>query len=352
MFKELSGRTKSILIIILLLPLFVMDVVHYFKLPEDTVSEVKETVLFPRGATLQQIADSLQAHHLVQNPGRFLFWIRMFGLEKNIRAGKFSIPFGLNEAQLAKYLGRARPGNIRVTLIEGWSTERICRRLSKKLHLSLTKLDSLANDKEFCRKLSVPAETLTGYLLPNTYDLPFGMTEEEVLSFLVDNTLAIFKPDSVREAMKRLNFSVHQTLTLASIVEGEAVLDKERPIIASVYLNRLKRGMRLQADPTIQFLIPDGPRRLLYRDLQIDSPYNTYRYKGLPPGPINNPGKASILAVLFSADTRYLYFVARGDGSHIFSKNQSEHLKAKRAFNRLRRKIARQKKLKQQDKTE
>lgn len=122
------------------------------------------------------------------------------------------------------------------------------------------------------------------------------------------------------------------------------MIDSERTVISAVYHNRLRKGMRLQADPTIQYIIPDGPRRLLNADLTIDSPYNTYKYAGLPPGPINNPGKKSIEAALSPANVPYLYMVARGDGSHVFSRTLAEHNRAHQAFNRYRREVARQKK--------
>ena len=143
----------------------------------------------------------------------------------------------------------------------------------------------------------------------------------------------------MKERAEELGMSVNEVVILASIVEGEAVLDSERKSIAALYQNRLKRHMRLQADPTIQFIIDDGPRRLLSKDLKIKSPYNTYLYGGLPPGPVNNPGLASIMAVLYPDSVDYLYMVANGDGSHTFSKSLSDHLDAKRHLDRLRRKI-------------
>ena len=127
-------------------------------------------------------------------------------------------------------------------------------------------------------------------------------------------------------------------ITLASIIEGEAIYNSERSTISAVYHNRLKLGMKLQADPTIQYIIKDSPRRLLNKDLKIDSPYNTYLHNGLPPAPVNNPGKASILAALFPEENEFLYFVARGDGYHTFSKTQEEHNRAKREFQKFRRK--------------
>ena len=133
-----------------------------------------------------------------------------------------------------------------------------------------------------------------------------------------------------------MDFTFHQVLTLASIIEGEAVLDHERSIVSALYHNRLRSRMRLQADPTIQYIIPDGPRRLFSADLEIESPFNTYIVWGLPPGPVNNPGLKSILAALYPAQVDYLYMVANGDGSHTFSRTMDEHLRAKRRFDRIR----------------
>ena len=136
-----------------------------------------------------------------------------------------------------------------------------------------------------------------------------------------------------------MNLTQHQIVTLASIIEGEAIYDSERPIISAVYHNRLKKGMKLQADPTVQYIIKDGPRRLLNKDLRIKSLYNTYRHQGLPPGPINSPGFESLNAALYPEENDFLYFVAKGDGYHTFSKNEKDHEKAKRAFQRVRRKV-------------
>ena len=142
---------------------------------------------------------------------------------------------------------------------------------------------------------------------------------------------------------QELGMSMLEIVTLASIIEGEAIYDSERSIISAVYHNRLKKGMRLQADPTIQYIIDDGPRRLLNDDLKIQSNYNTYLNFGLPPGPINNPGKESIIAALYPSVNDYLYFVARGDGYHTFTTNENDHNKAKRKLQKLRRQLKKKK---------
>jgi UPF0755 protein len=149
--------------------------------------------------------------------------------------------------------------------------------------------------------------------------------------------------DEFKDRMNKLNMSEKEVITLASIIEGEAIYNTERPVISGVYHNRLEKGMRLQADPTIQYIVDDGPRRLLNKDLKIKSPYNTYLNYGLPPGPINNPGFESIKAALYPANTEFLYFVAKGDGYHTFSRTQKEHNTAKRKFHKLRRLARRQK---------
>lgn len=339
---KLSGKTKGSLILIGLLTIFVIDVVKYFKIPEDT-SERHELLLIPKGSALSQVADSLFQKGLVDNKKLFIFWATTLGYDKKIRAGMFKIPYGMNNAQLARYLGTQRSLPVRVTLIEGWPTSRILNTLADRLGLNEKKLDSLATNPYFCQTLGLKQNTLTGYLLPDTYFLDYGKDERSLLSFLVHQTLKIFQADSIRQAMRTLGMSRHQILILASIIEGEAMKDNERPIIASVYYNRLKRHMKLQADPTIQFLLKGDKRRLLYKDLKIDSPYNTYLHYGLPPAPINNPGRASIIAALFPARTKYLYFVASGDGGHVFCRTATEHLRAKRAFNKIRRKVAREK---------
>ncbi|NOX90706.1 MAG: endolytic transglycosylase MltG [Calditrichaeota bacterium] len=336
----MSGKQKAILVIFFLLPLFIYDIIKYFSFPEDLgmQKDVVE-INIPKGITLRAVADTLEANGLVKDASMFVFWVKSLGMERQIPSGRFKIPKGLNYVQLATYFTRTKPEFVSVTLIEGWSTKRILDQLSRSLHLRRTILDSLCRDTTILAKYGIPGKDVTGYLLPDTYVFATGIDEKQVITFLIEQTLNLFRPDSVRKRMQELKLNRHQILTLASIVEGEAVLDKERPLIASVYLNRLRRGMRLQADPTIQFLLPNGPRRLTYRDLQIDSPYNTYRHSGLPPGPINNPGKASVMATLFAAETNYLYFVARGDGSHVFTRTAREHAKAKRQFNKLRRKV-------------
>jgi len=341
---KLSGKIKALLLVVIVLIVLLCNVVEYFATPPLSDREETITVEIKKGLPLAQVADTLLFYHVIKNKKYFIYWAKILGYETRLKAGLFQVPKNLNELQVLKYLIKAPPKEIYVTLIEGWDNHQIATALAKKIGIDVAKFDSLCRDETFIQELGIEEPTLLGYLLPDTYAFLWGTSEKKVIRFLVGNTKEIFKADSVQEALKKNNMTMHDVLTLASIIEGEAILDKERPIIASVYYNRLNRGMRLQADPTIQYIIKGPPRRLLLKDLEIDSPYNTYKYKGLPPGPINNPGKLSILAAVFPAQTNYLFFVARGDGSHIFSRTRKEHARAKREFDKIRRQVRLEKK--------
>jgi UPF0755 protein len=170
-----------------------------------------------------------------------------------------------------------------------------------------------------------------GYLYPNTYYFYYDTSPEDIIDTLVSQFWKEFDENLISRA-NELGLSVHEVVTLASIIEGEAMLDNERSTISSVYHNRLKINMKLQADPTIQYIIKGPPKTLSTRDLRIKSPYNTYQNYGLPPGPINNPGIQSIKAALYPLETNYLFFVAQGDGSHAFTTNEKDHEAAKRIY--------------------
>ena len=204
------------------------------------------------------------------------------------------------------------------------------------MNLDSTKITILCKDSNFIKSNDINESSLEGYLFPDTYFFYVGEKPKSILKHLIKMNKSFWTKNHLLQS-KKLNLSKHQVLTLASIIEGEAIYDSERAKISAVYHNRLNIGMRLQADPTIQYIIPDSPRRLLNKDLKIKSPYNTYLNWGLPPGPINSPGKNSILAALYPEHNDFLYFVATGDGYHTFTTNEKDHNKAKRKLQKLRR---------------
>ena len=344
--KHLLKGIKIISAVFLLLfPFFVTGVIEYFSLPKIDQYNEKEMVIIPRGATLKEISDILYNKGLIEDKELFIFWITSLGKDRSLKAGLFNIPKGLNYAQLVGYLSQARSAEIKVTLIEGWRIESIVEHLAVKLELSEDRLIELAYDSTFIHSLGINANSLEGYLLPDTYYLYWGIDEVKVLKFLVNQCFELFT-DKIKARLDSMNFTIHQILTLASIIEGEAIIDEERPIISSVFHNRLRKRIKLQACPTIQYIKPGPASRLLNSDLEIDSPYNTYKYYGLPPGPINNPGRSSIIAAIYPENTNYLYFVAKGDGRHTFSRSGKEHIKEKAKFDRIRREVYRKKRRK------
>ncbi len=299
-----------------------------------------KTVIIPSGSGILKIAAILKADSILQNVWSFRAAARLLGYERTLKAGKYLIPSGANNLTILRILHSGKPYQELVTIPEGLPAKRIASILSRKVRVDSAQFMKLVNDSAFARKLGVPANSLEGYLFPETYSFYWGISPEEVCRLMVAEFFRQL-PDSADIKARALGLTLHEIVTLASIIEGEAMVDSERTVISAVYHNRLKKGILLQADPTIQYIIPDGPRRLLKRDLQIDSPYNTYKYRGLPPGPVNNPGRKSLVAALHPADVPYLYFVARGDGSHIFSVTYAQHRRAKKAFDKIRREVRR-----------
>lgn len=314
-------------------------------LHEDVSSE-PILVKIKSGLSLKAIADTLEKHNIIKRSDDFIFTTKLLGNVTKLKAGAFRLNRGLSPYKAMKIIVAGKISSINVAIPEGLTSYEIASLFSKKLEIDSTRFIDLVNNPDFISSLGSNTNSLEGYLFPNTYSFYWGITAEEAIKLLVKEFHRNFT-DSLKDVVLEKGWTVHQILTLASIIEGEAMVNSERSVISAVYHNRLKKGIKLQADPTIQYIIPDGPRRLLNKDLAIDSPYNTYLYSGLPPGPVNNPGLQSILAVINPEQVDYLYFVAKGDGSHIFSRSWNEHLRAKTKFNQYRRMINRQKRLRE-----
>ncbi|UCF63032.1 MAG: endolytic transglycosylase MltG [bacterium] len=332
-------------IVILGLFLSLVIVIYNYAFPtyhEDVYQDaVNKTVLIPKGSSLRQIAQILETEDLLHSVDWFILIGKISGYQNKLQAGLFLVPEGMHPWHLLLYLTQPKLANIKVTLPEGLLASEMAQILFQKLHIDSAYFMSFVNDSAFCHRVGIEANSLEGYLLPETYFFTYEMDEEDIILTLLAGMFSIFEADSVQNQMTHLKMNRHQILTLASIVEGEVVVDSERALVSSVYHNRLRRGWHLAADPTIQYIIPGPPRRLLNADLEIDSPYNTYKYRGLPPGPISNPGRLSVLAAIFPEQTRYMYFVASGDGGHHFSQTAAEHAQWKSKFDRIRREVRR-----------
>lgn len=284
-------------------------------------------VRIPAGASFPQVLDTLEAAGLVSNTMAFRVLAVTTGSDGKIRPGTYKFTRGISNAALLNALVEGRSSvRMKVTFPEGSTIRRMASILTREIGVDSATFVKLANDRKFLEKIGINASTAEGYLMPDTYFLYWGEQPEAILTRLAE-TFRAFYTDDLKKLATAQGLSPYEAITLASIVEGEARTDGDRPIIAGLYLNRLRHGMKLEADPTIQYVLPDGPRRLLYKDLEMENPYNSYRYKGLPPTPINNPGRASIMATLKPTKHDYLYMVAKADGSgeHTFSRTGAEH---------------------------
>ncbi len=304
----------------------------------DSLQQVNVTI--DRGMTPHEIAYLLKDTGVLPNRHFFILGAKLLGVSRKLQAGNYCFSGRMSNYFVLKKLYEGDISTIKVTIPEGLPAERIARILKTTVAVDSSRFMQLVYDPKFCDSLGIETSSLEGYLYPNTYRLYEGISADKVITYLVYHFKNEFN-DSLHQKAEEMDLTEHEVVTLASIVQGEAMVKEERPIIAALYLNRLKKGMRLQADPTIQYIINDGPRRLLDKDLEIDSPYNTYIYKGLPPGPVNNPGISSICSILYPAKVNYLFMVANGDGTHSFSESLIEHNRAKRKFDQYRRKVNR-----------
>ncbi|MGR0482118.1 MAG: endolytic transglycosylase MltG [Candidatus Electronema sp. V4] len=312
---------------------------HYVFTPSLGSGEV--VVDIPKGAGSRQIKTLLGEKGLIKDDIRFLGLLRLLReIEKKdpptLRAGEFSLPLGLTPLQVIRFLHTAKPVQHRVTVPEGLTMAQIAEIFAKEGWADAAVFLQLCHDKQFIHNLEVEADSLEGYLFPETYSIVRGETEARaIISTMVRRFFAVWKELGATES-RELNR--HQLLTLASIVEKETGAASERKSIAGVFYNRLRTGMRLQSDPTTIYGIKDFNGNLTKADLLTATPYNTYAISGLPVGPICNPGKAALEAVLHPAEVPYLYFVSKNDGSHQFSSTLEEHNQAVRKYQKRRSK--------------
>ena len=293
-------------------------------------------VTVKKGASLREIGDILQGDDLITSSSFFVFYAKLTGAEKQIEAGSYRLSNSLSMPEILEHLVGGDVIYCRVVIPEGYTTDQIGKLLVSKGIMTGDDWQNALETEDFGYPFleGAPAgpRRLDGFLFPATYDLTTNFTPQEILELMLGRFNTAFTPDLQAQARAQ-HLSVRQVVILASIVEREAKLDSERPIIASVFLNRLHIGMRLESDATIQYLLGTPKENLTDGDLRIPSPYNTYLHSGLPPGPISNPGLASIRAVLYPAKTDYLFFMGKSDGSHVFSATFREHVLASRQHN-------------------
>jgi UPF0755 protein len=284
-------------------------------------------VIIPRGASFAQAADSLARTGLVGSPRMFRLYGRLTGGDRNIKPGTYLLRHGTPWKDIISALNGGHGLVNTITIPEGFSLSQITPLLARTLKVPADSVEAAVRDTALLARLDIPNKTVEGYVFPDTYAFPLGTTARQAVREMVYAFERRWRPDW-DSSLVALKINRNDLVTMASIVEREARLPEERPVIAAVYYNRLRRGMLLQADPTIQYALGHHVGRVLYKDLAIESPYNTYTHKGLPPGPVASPGVASLAAAANPANVPYLYFVASKDGHHEFRMTLDEHTTA------------------------
>jgi UPF0755 protein len=292
-------------------------------------------VIIPRGASFAEAADSLSKANLVGWRKMFRIYARVTGGDRNIKPGTYLLRHGTPWKDIIAALNGGHGLVNTITIPEGYTISQIAPLLARTLRVPVDSVQAAVRDTSLLARLDIPNPTLEGYLFPDTYAFPLGTTARQAIQEMVYDFERRWKPEWDAKASD-LKINRNDLVTMASIVEKEARVPEERPVIAAVYYNRLNRGMLLQADPTVQYALGHHVGRVLYKDLAVPSPYNTYVHKGLPPGPVAAPGVASLAAAANPANVPYLYFVASPDGHHEFRMTLQEHTSAIREVRRAR----------------
>ena len=282
------------------------------------------------GESVKSIARNLKSEGIIRSDLFFITLTRLTGKARSIKSGQYNLHPNMRNTQILHVLSNGIVATEKFTIPEGYTIKQIAAYLEEKgITSSESFLDACYN-KDILHRYRIPFESLEGFLSPDTYivakDLSARQLVEVMLQRFFENLEQMSYTPSSEEELKKV-------IIVASLVEKEVKMDHERELVAAVFYNRLKKGKRLESCATIQYVLGETKERLLYSDLRIESPYNTYLHSGLPPGPIANPGYKSLFAAIYPADVDYLFFVSKRDGSHHFSSNYDEHLKAIDQYN-------------------
>jgi len=305
----------------------VLSQAHWFLSTREIDSRILVEV--PEGASLREIASLLSEAGITRDPDKFVLAARGLRFTGKLQAGSYEFGPVFSELEVLMAIRYGEVAGRHLTIPEGYRASQIAVLLESVLAIDATEFMDLVHDPEMITSLGLTAPSLEGYLHPDTYRMRLTTTAREAIEMMVAQTRRVFD-ERMSARAETLEMSLHEVVTLASIIEAEAMFDSERPRISAVYHNRLESGWRLEADPTVRYATGNYRRKLYYTDLDEDSPYNTYRRSGLPPGPICNPGRASIEAAVFPLPgNEDFFFVANGDGTHTFSRTFQEHVKAR-----------------------
>lgn len=327
------NRKAFLFFIVFILVLFTWLGALYWKAllsPLAYGSRVREvSVNIPENVSCSGIGQILYKNGLVRGPDLTTIYARLKGVDQKLKPGRYLFKTGQSLPEIVASLVAGPSDVVVFTMPEGFTLNQLADLLVQKGLVDRARFGaSLAEPYKFKHPFLNKVPTgggLEGYLFPDTYHAGYRTGEEQIIGIMLDRFEAEIKSLDYERKAGGMNLTLHQAVTIASMIEGEAAIDEERPLIAGVIYNRLRLGMPLQIDATVKYALGGQKKKIYYKDLEVDSPYNTYRVAGLPPGPINSPGRASLLAAVNPARTDYLYYVAKPDGTHAFSSSLEDH---------------------------
>jgi UPF0755 protein len=329
--KKLLYISAIIMVIIVFFLLIVFQDLYFYSKEPAQISAEPRFVMIGAGQTFESVTRILHEENIIRYPFKFKLVARIKGFDRSIKAGEYLLSSSMSPEKILETLVEGKVYLHRITIPEGYNLNQVASLLEEKGIIKGTKFLEAANDPTFTDKLGIKAKNFEGYLFPETYFFPKNISPRKIVSTMVNRFHIKFNP-LWEKRPSDLTFSVHEIVILASIIEKETSIAEERPLVSSVFHNRLKKKMRLQSDPTVIYGVEDYDGNLTRKHLITPTPYNTYTNSGLPQGPIANPGKASLEAALFPPESLYLFFVSKNDNTHFFSTNYDDHRKAVRKY--------------------
>lgn len=311
-------RIGIVILCFVILGILVLSILSH--LPPKT-----SLVTIEQGVSAQRVAELLEQERLISSKNYFLFLLRLRGAHRKIKTGIYEINSKESTWRIITKLVLGKSKKVKLTIPEGFTAHQIAQLIEQK---------GLGEKDRFLE--IVKERNLEGYLFPETYFVNYDASEEEIIDMMVDQFNKVFTKE-MEEKGKEFKFTKRDIIILASIIEKEAVKDEERPLISAVFHNRLKKPWYLESCATVQYALGEHKEKLTYKDVKVDSPYNTYIHFGLPPGPICNPGLAAIKAALYPAQTDLMFFVTKGEGTHRFSKYYQKHLEVQKKKSRRKK---------------
>lgn len=319
-----SIRAFVVLFFIIIACEIVREGIYFFS-PVSQDDAFKIVVIEP--GSFYKNAEALAEQGIIKDPRRFARIVRVLRVQSKVKIGEYEVRMNMSPYQILKVMMSGKSVLHAVHIPEGYNIDQIADDLAAKKLVIRKEFIQLARDGHMAKYLGIDEPSLEGYLYPETYSFTHFTGDRVILKTMVDKFKEVYNREIKNQADKK-NMSMHDVVTLGSMIEKETGAPEERPIISSVFRNRLKIGMKLQSDPTVIYGKVGDKRNITRKDLVTPTPYNTYTLRGLPVGPIANPGKDSMLAAINPVDSKFLYFVSQNNGTHVFTANYKDHQKA------------------------